>query len=84
MRKKETKKFSAQVIKEVKGSGLNWFEKIKQFLREVKVETKKVTWPSRREIISSTIVVIAFIIMVAAYFGIIDVIYTAIIGKFLG
>lgn len=38
----------------------------KEFLREVNVEMKKVTWPSREDVISTTGVVIATV----AFFGI--------------
>ena len=48
------------------------FKKISKFLREVKVELKKVSWPSRREISGSTGVVIVTVIIVAIYLGILD------------
>ena len=48
------------------------FKKISKFLREVKVELKKVSWPSRREISGSTGVVIVTVIIVAVYLGILD------------
>jgi preprotein translocase subunit SecE len=38
---------------------MNWWERLKTFLREVVVETKKVTWPSRDEVVATTVVVIA-------------------------
>ena len=48
------------------------FKKISKFLREVKVELKKVSWPSRREISGSTGVVVVTVIIVAIYLGILD------------
>jgi preprotein translocase subunit SecE len=48
------------------------WDKIVQFLREVKVEIKKVTWPTRKEIIASTAVVLLTTIIIAAYLGIVD------------
>jgi len=84
-RKKEVIKTPEEVLKTVKGSSLSQWEQIKQFLRETKVELKKVTWPSKKELIGSTVVVIIFVLLIAAYFGIIDLIYTTIIvKKFLG
>ncbi len=77
-------KTSTEVLKSVKTPNLGWVNRARQFLREVKVELKKVTWPSKRELIGSTIVVIVFVFIVAAYLGLIDFIYTAIIGKLLG
>ncbi|MCD6214617.1 MAG: preprotein translocase subunit SecE [Candidatus Desulfofervidus sp.] len=83
-KKKEVIKTPEKVLKTVKGSSLSQWEQITQFLRETKVELKKVTWPSKKELIGSTVVVIIFVLLIAAYFGIIDLIYTTIIGKLLG
>ena len=54
-------------------------EKIKEyayrlvlFLKEVKQETKKVTWPQRKEIVSSTILVIASVFVLAFFLGLVD------------
>ena len=44
----------------------------KQFFREVRVELKKVTWPSRKETIASTSVVLVTVILVAFFLGIVD------------
>ena len=42
----------------------------RQYLREVRAELKKVAWPSRKEIINSTIVVlIAVVFMTTLIFG---------------
>jgi preprotein translocase subunit SecE len=38
---------------------MNWWHRLQTFLREVIVETKKVTWPGRDEVVSTTVVVIA-------------------------
>ena len=38
---------------------MNWWKRLQTFLREVVVETKKVTWPGRDEVVATTIVVIA-------------------------
>ncbi len=48
------------------------FKKLVKFLREVKVELKKVSWPNRAEITGSTGVVIVNVIIVALYLGILD------------
>jgi preprotein translocase subunit SecE len=42
----------------------------KQFLREVRAELKKVAWPSRPEVVTSTIVVlVAVVFMTSLIFG---------------
>jgi len=43
-----------------------------QFLREVKVELKKVAWPSRKQTMGSTIVVIVLVLLVSFFLGIVD------------
>ncbi|MBM3299431.1 MAG: preprotein translocase subunit SecE [Deltaproteobacteria bacterium] len=43
-----------------------------QFCREVKVELQKVTFPTRQETVSSTLVVLVLTIIVAAYLGFSD------------
>jgi len=48
------------------------FEKTKQFLKEVKVEIKKVVYPSRDELVGSTKVVIVTVFIVSFYLGVID------------
>ena len=44
-----------------------------QFLREVKIELKKVTWPSRKQTIGSTAVVIALVLIISMFLGIVDI-----------
>ena len=48
------------------------FGKIAKFLKEVKAELKKVTWPTRRELIGSTIVTIVVTVIVSVFIGIVD------------
>lgn len=50
----------------------NIFGKTAQFLREVKVELKKVTWPSRKQTIGSTVVVIALVMIISIFLGTVD------------
>jgi preprotein translocase subunit SecE len=48
------------------------FETAKQFLREVKTELKKVTWPSRKDALSGTLVVLIAVFIIAIFLGIVD------------
>lgn len=50
-----------------------------QFLVEVKTELKKVSWPSRRDTLGSTAVVMVLIILMAIYLGLVDLGLTRII-----
>ncbi len=44
-----------------------------QFLREVRVELRKVTWPSRKQTIGSTTVVIIIVLMISFFLGLVDI-----------
>ncbi len=55
----------------------------RQFFREVRVEMKKVTWPSRKETIASTSVVLITVFLVAFYLGIVDLGLSRLIKIFL-
>lgn len=50
-----------------------YWDKGLQFLREVKIELKKVTWPSRKQTIGSTAVVIVLVMIISLFLGIVDV-----------
>ncbi|MCM8818626.1 MAG: preprotein translocase subunit SecE [Candidatus Omnitrophica bacterium] len=54
--------------------------KIKNYLNDVKVELKKVTWPDKKVLRNSTLIIILFMIIMAFYFGIVDVIFAKIIS----
>jgi preprotein translocase subunit SecE len=75
------------VPKPIKPSGrkieLAFWGKAAQFLREVKIELKKVTWPSRKETIGSTVVVIILVIIVSAFLGLVDMGLTSLIRSVL-
>ncbi|WP_456397937.1 preprotein translocase subunit SecE [Desulfurobacterium sp.] len=49
------------------------------FLKEVKQELDKVTWPTRQEVVEATIGVLVFTGIIAAYFWIIDMIFTKLL-----
>ncbi len=73
--------------KAIKPSGrkveLSSWSKGIQFLREVKIELKKVSWPSRKETMASTVVVIILVIIVSAFLGLVDVGLSSLIGVIL-
>ncbi len=50
-----------------------------QFLSEVKVEVKKVTWPSRREAMGGTMVVLVTVFLMALFLGLVDLLLSKII-----
>jgi len=54
------------------------------FLSEVRSELKKVTWPSRKEVYSTTIVVIATSIMFGFYLWGLDLVFSRVMSVVLG
>lgn len=54
-------------------SRVGFIHKGMQFLREVKVELKKVTWPSRKQTVGSTVVVLILVIIIAFFLGVVDI-----------
>ena len=53
------------------------------YIKETKVEMKHVTWPSRRQAIAFTAVVILISIGVALYLGFFDFLFTLGLGKII-
>ena len=56
----------------------------RQFLAEARVELKKVTWPTRKELLSTTAVVILLVLLVAFFLGIVDLGLVKIIKNVIG
>ncbi|MFW6053068.1 MAG: preprotein translocase subunit SecE [Desulfosalsimonas sp.] len=57
----------------------NWI----QFLREVKVELARVTWPARKETVMTTAVVLVFVFIVAIFLGLVDFVLTNLVRLIL-
>ncbi|MEM8590861.1 MAG: preprotein translocase subunit SecE [Pseudomonadota bacterium] len=55
-----------------------------QFLRQVRQEASKVTWPTRKETVISTIMVFIFVAIMAFFFLIVDQIANFGVGFILG
>jgi len=55
-------------------------DKFKEFFREVQVETKKVVFPSKDELIGSTWVVIITVVIISLFLGIIDLGLSKLVG----
>ncbi|MCD6419402.1 MAG: preprotein translocase subunit SecE [Synergistetes bacterium] len=53
------------------------------FIKEAKAELKKVTWPTKKQIMYSTLIVITVITISAVYLGILDLIFSKISATFL-
>jgi preprotein translocase subunit SecE len=60
---------------------IRWYKKLWNFLKDVRAELKKVTWPSKNEVTSTTIVVIAATVFFGFYLFFMDVIFSWVIGQ---
>jgi preprotein translocase subunit SecE len=57
-------------------------EKLQRFLREVRAEMEKVTWPGRQEVQAATLVIIALVLLLAAFIGGVDFLVSRLLGLF--
>lgn len=57
--------------------------KAAEFLKEVRLELKKVTWPTRQETIKHTTAVIVFSLAVAAFLGGLDFLFSWLLNEFV-
>jgi preprotein translocase subunit SecE len=55
-----------------------------QFLQQVRAETNKVTWPTRRETTITSIMVFLFAIFASIFFVIVDLILKQGVGLIIG
>ncbi len=59
----------------------NWLQGTKDYINELKLEMRKVTWPNRKQVQGTTAVVIFSVFAFAAYFAVVDkVMATGITG----
>jgi preprotein translocase subunit SecE len=52
----------------------NWFQRTKDYINDLKIEMRRVTWPSRKQVENTTTVVIISVFAFAAYFAVVDAI----------
>ena len=70
-------------VQEVALQGRGRLTKLTKFLREVKSELKKVTWPSKKELTANTIVVLVSVFFAATMIWIIDNFFAQILKAFI-
>ncbi len=72
--KKQQQQVTKAITKTVAGKQKsNFITSSIQFLREVKFELKKVTWPTRKQTMGSTVVVIILVTIIAFFLGAVDI-----------
>jgi len=63
----------------VLGKPLGWLAQVRHFWHEIALEMKKVSWPARTEVASTTVIVIIAVFFFAAYLFAADMLFTYII-----
>ena len=59
----------------------NWIENTRAYLGDIRSEMKRVTWPTRDQVQSTTLVVILSVFIFALYFKIVDQVITSTVVK---
>jgi preprotein translocase subunit SecE len=57
--------------------------RVNEFFREVTLEFRRVTWPSRQELANSTVVVIVVTVVLAFFLGLVDIGLTKVVERIL-
>jgi preprotein translocase subunit SecE len=65
------------------GWGPQKFTELKAFLTDVRGELKKVTWPSRPEVYSTTVVVVATTVFFGFYLWSLDLAFSRVLSRVL-
>ena len=53
-----------------------WFSRLALFIRQVIAELRKVIWPTRRELIAYTTIVLFFVLVMAGIIALYDYVFT--------
>ena len=63
---------------------VNVFKRAVKFFREVKSELKKVVWPTRKQVLNNTLIVVALVIVIGIFIFALDSLFQFGLFKFLG
>ena len=73
-----------KAVKKPGETSIAWVDTIRNYLREVVFELKKVVWPSRKETLGSTAVVLVIVGLSAVFLGIVDLILSRLVKLLVG
>ncbi len=57
-----------------------WTTQVREFIKDVQVESTKVSGPTRTELRDSTIVVIVAVLIVSGFVGLVDLVLRYLVG----
>ena len=58
-----------------------WYKRLFSFIKDVRAEVKKVTWPSQKEVYNTTIVVIIATLFFGFYLFFMDLIFSYVVRQ---
>ena len=67
--------FKNKEVAKKKAKGPGFFARIGKFFREVFGEVKKLSWPTKKELASYTLTVLAFIVLMSIVIGVLDFVF---------
>jgi preprotein translocase subunit SecE len=59
----------------------SWPQSVKTYFEDLQKEMRLVTWPSRKQVIATTTVVVASVFIFAAYFAVVDQIFSRLVNQ---
>ncbi len=62
---------------------MSWKDRMSGFLREVRVEVRKVTWPTKAELYESTMVVLVTVVIISCFIFAVDFVVGHVITRIL-
>ena len=62
---------------------MGFLTRAQEFVREVVAEFRRVTWPTRQEVINATVVVIAVTVILSLFLGGVDVALARVVERIL-
>ncbi len=58
-----------------------WPVRVKDYVQELQMEMRRVTWPTRKQVQATTAIVVVTVFAFAAYFAVIDTVFTRAISR---
>ena len=72
-----------KLLGEQERSDMGFLKRAQEFFGEVLAEFRKVTWPSRQELVNSTVVVVAVTVVIAFFLGGVDIVLARVVERIL-
>lgn len=82
MAKKEEKKVTKKVVEKKKKNTKKTTTKKQGYLKQVRSEMKKVSWPEKKDVAKYTIATLAFCLIVCGFFQLLNLVLSFIKGMF--